>query len=487
MSKLLTRRRFLAATGAAGLTRPAAQPASARPWNVLFILIDDMGWTDLGCFGSTFHRTPNIDRLASQGMRFTNAYAACPVCSPTRASILTGKYPARLHITDWIPGLVPPGMAMREPEWTKQLPIEETTIAEALKPRGYTTAAIGKWHLGNPPFYPEKQGFDRNVAGTSEPQPPIYFSPYLIATLPDGPAGEYLTDRLTKESLRFLDETEGKPFFLYLAHFAVHMPIQAKKDVTKTYEERIRPGHSQSHPAYAAMVESVDDSVGALLRQLEQSGAADRTVVIFTSDNGGVVKPQHITSMEPLRGEKGTLWEGGIRIPLIVKWPGVTRPGSVCDVPVTSPDHFPTIAEITGAELPAGGVDGTSLTPLLRGAGSLKRDTLYWHYPHYNLHQALDPLRPSGAIRKGDFKLIEQYEDGSIELYNLRSDIGERFNLANSNPAKAEELRKDLHAWLKNVGAQMPTATPENYDPRQTEEWKKARARKQAEAARDRQ
>jgi arylsulfatase A-like enzyme len=483
MSKLLTRRNFLLTAGAAAASRIPAQTAE-RPWNVVFILIDDMGWTDLSCYGSTFYRTPNIDRLAKEGMRFTNAYAACPVCSPTRASILTGKYPARLHITDWIPGLVPPGMAMREPEWTKQLPLEETTIAEALKARSYRTGAIGKWHLGGRDYYPEKQGFDKNVGGTSEPQPPKYFAPYNIETLPEGPAGEYLTDRLATESLRFLDETGKQPFFLYLAHFAVHMPIQAKKDLTEAYEDRIRPGQSQSHPVYAAMVQSVDESVGALLRHLEQSGVADRTVVIFTSDNGGVIKPQHITSMEPLRGEKGTLWEGGIRVPLIVKWPGIARPGSVCDVPVSSPDYFPTIAEIAGARLPEGGLDGTSIVPLLRGSRSLKRDTLYWHYPHYNLHQALVPLRPSGAIRKGDFKLIEQYEDGSLELYNLRSDIGERFNLAYSHPQKAEELRNDLHAWLRSVGAQMPTPAPENYDPRKTEEWKKARARRQAEAAR---
>ena len=468
MTSTLTRRNFLGGALAAGLA--SRTRAQEKPWNFLFILIDDMGWTDLSCYGSTFYRTPNIDRLAAEGMRFTNAYAACPVCSPTRASILTGKYPARLHVTDWIPGMVPPGMRMHEPEWTKYLPPEETTIPELLKPRGYASASVGKWHLGSADHYPEKNGFDLNVAGTEAPSPTTYFSPYHIATIADGPPGEYLTDRITDEALRFLKSTGNKPYFLYMAEFAVHMPIQAKAEITKTYVARIRPGQSQSNPTYASMIDSVDQSVGRLLEH-----ADDRTVVIFASDNGGVIKGIHITSNEPLRGEKGTLYEGGIRVPTIVKWPGVTKPGSVCDVPIISADFYPTIAEIAGLPLPVGGVDGRSLVPLLRGTGQLEARSLYWHYPHYNLHQALEALLPSGAIRKGDFKLIEQYEDSSVELFNLHDDLGERYNLAKKMPEKADELRSDLAAWRKAVGAQMPTADPANYDPKKTVEWLKTR------------
>jgi arylsulfatase A len=473
MTSTLTRRNFLGAGLAATLARGAQSPQ--KPWNFLLILIDDMGWTDVGCFGSTFYQTPNIDRLAAQGMRFTNAYAACPVCSPSRASILTGKYPARLHVTDWIPGLVPPGVRMREPEWTKYLPLEETTIPELLKPRGYASASVGKWHLGGPEHYPEKNGFDLNVAGTQAPSPTTYFSPYNIATIADGPKGEYLTDRITDEALRFLKSTGDKPYFLYMSHFAVHMPIQGKAELAKMYVARIRPGQSQSNPVYAAMIDSIDQSVGRLLAQVEESGAADRTLVIFASDNGGVIKGIHITSNEPLRGEKGTMYEGGIRVPTIIKWPGVTKPGSVCDTPIISPDFYPTIAEIAGVPLPSGGVDGKSLVPLLRGTGSLEPRSLYWHYPHYDLHQALEALLPSGAIRKGEFKLIEQYEDGSVELFNLHDDLGERYNLAKKMPEKADELSNDLAAWRKVVGAQMPTPDPSNYDPKKTVEWLKTR------------
>ena len=476
MPRLPDRRRFLGAA-TAGALAPLCRGAADRKWNFLLILADDLGWTDLGCFGSTYYRTPHIDRLAAQGVRFTDAYAACTVCSPTRAAVLTGQYPARLRVTDWIPGLEPPGMKLRQPEWTRHLPHEETTIAELLKPAGYSSASIGKWHLGNEDSYPEKHGFDRNVAGTHAPSPKTYFAPYGIPTLEEGPPGEYLTDRLTDEALGYLSGLGGKPFFLYLAHFAVHLPIQGKADAARAYAARIRPGQSHSHPVYAAMIESLDDSVGRLLKKLDESGRADRTVVIFTSDNGGVIKPQHITSNEPLRGEKGTLYEGGIRVPLIIRWPGVTKPGSVSHVPVASIDFLPTIAEIAGLPLPPRGVDGKSLVPLLRGGGGLEREALYWHYPHYNLHQALTPLAPSGAVRKGDFKLIEQYEDGRLELFNLKDDPGERYNLAAALPGKARELQADLAAWRKSAGAQMPVPDPGNYDPRKTEEWKRSRNR----------
>jgi len=460
----------------------AGLPATQRRPNIVFILVDDLGWTDLGCFGSTFYRTPNIDRLAQEGMRFTSAYAACPVCSPTRASILTGKYPARLHLTDWIPGRTPPGLKMRPPDWTPYLPLGEVTLAEALKPAGYVSASVGKWHLGGPELYPEKQGFDFNFGGCELGAPPSYFYPYQVPNIRNGKKGEYLTDRLTDEALAFLENSRSRPFFLYLAHYAVHTPIEAKPDIAARYRTRVRPGQAHSHPGYAAMIESVDESVGRVLRKLEELDLGKDTIVFFTSDNGGVVGRQHITSNEPLREEKATLYEGGIRVPLIVRWPGVVKPGSVCHAPVISVDFFPTILEMCGLPAPAGAtLDGLSLLPLLKQSGQLPDRALYWHYPHYNFHQPLIPTRPCGAIRRGDFKLVEFYEDGFVELYNLREDIGERSNLAGVLPEKAAELRRDLEAWRKSVGAQMPIPTPENYDPAKTEEWMRERFHRQSQ------
>lgn len=470
----LHRRTFLTTLTAAPFLRAQKRP----PLNFIFILADDLGWTDLGCFGSTFYRTPNIDRLAKDGMRFTNAYAACPVCSPTRAAILTGRYPARLHVTDWIPGRTPPGVKMRVPEWTPHLPLSELSIPEALSNADYISASIGKWHLGNPEHYPEKQGFSLNFAGTHLGSPPNYFAPYGISNVPDNVKGEYLTDRLTTEALRFLDQSKHRPFFLYLAHYAVHTPLEAKPEMSARYRDRIRPGQAHSHPVYAAMIESLDESVGRVLAKLDQLGLSRNTVVIFTSDNGGVIGRRHITSNEPLREEKATLYEGGIRVPAIIRWPGITAPGSVSDTPITSVDYLPTICEMAGLQPPAP-VDGTSLAPLLKGQ-SIDRPAIYWHYPHYNFHQPLIPTRPCGAIRKGDYKLIEFYEDNAIELYNLKEDIGERQNLARSNRRKAAELRNDLAAWRKAVGAQMPIPAPEQYDPRQTEEWMHDRFRRQS-------
>jgi len=477
MAESVTRRTVLTSLlgGAAGLAA-----ARRRPPNIVFVLADDLGWTDLGCFGSSFYRTPNIDRLAQQGMRFTSAYAACPVCSPTRASILTGKYPARLHLTDWIPGRTPPGVRMRLPDWTPHLPLSEVTIPEALKPAGYVSASIGKWHLGDEEFYPEKQGFDFNFGGCHLGATPGYFYPYKIPNIRAGKSGEYLTDRLTDEALAFIENSKSRPFFLYLAHYAVHTPIEAKPEMAARYRPRVRPGQAHSHPEYAAMIESVDESVGRVLRKLEQLGIASDTIVVFTSDNGGVVGRRHITSNEPLREEKSTLYEGGIRVPLIVRWPGVVKPASVSDVPVSSVDHLPTLAEAAGGPGPSS-VDGVSLMPLLKQQAGLERDAIYWHYPHYNFHQPLIPTRPCGAIRKGDCKLIEFYEDGFVELYNLREDIGERKNLARALPDQAAELRRDLDTWRKSVGAQMPIAAPENYDPAKTEEWMRDRFQRQSE------
>ena len=461
-----TRRSFLKALGlgAASLAVGSARAAPKR-LNVVFFLIDDMGWTDAGCYGSTLYETPNIDRLAAQGMRFTDAYAACPVCSPTRASIMAGKYPARLKITNY---------------GSKPLPLEEVTVAEAFKEAGYTAFFAGKWHIGGKPeFWPEHQGFDINKGGNGTGSPSGgYFSPYKNPRLESGPAGEYLTDRLTDESLKFLDAHRDKPFFLYLSHYAVHTPLQAKKPVIAKYEAKLkkRPpkgpllrdegpraetGLVQRNTTFAAMVESVDDSVGRVMRKLGELGIADHTAIVFMSDNGGLstlVKGRGLsknppTCNLPLRAGKGWLYEGGIREPMIVKWPAVTKPGATCSVPVTSTDFYPTLLEMAGLPLrPKQHVDGISFASLLKGARSLPRKAIYWHYPHHHGSGSV----PSGAVRAGDWKLIEFYEEKRIELYNLKDDIGETKDLAEAMHAKRRELTALLDGWRKRVGATIP-------------------------------
>lgn len=424
--------------------------------NIVFILIDDMGWRDVGCFGSTFYRTPNIDRLAGEGMKFTNAYAACPVCSPTRASILTGKYPARLHVTDWIPGFTRQFAKLKSPAWTQYLSTEEITLADVLKPAGYISTSIGKWHLGDERYWPEKHGFDSNFGGTHQGQPPSYFSPYRIANIPNGPEGEYLTDRLADQAVKFIETNKDKPFFLYLPHYAVHGPHAAKADMIAQYEGKVSKKAPQHNPTYAAMVQSVDESVGKVCGALHDLGLEQRTIVIFTSDNGGLEGP---TSNEPLREGKGTLYEGGIREPMIVKWPGVVKAGAVCDSVVSSVDFYPTILEVAGvADKPGHVRDGLSILPLLKQTGAVSRDAIYWHYPHYH------HTTPGGAIRVGDFKLIEYYEDNRCELYNLKDDLSETTDLSAAMPQKVQEYRQKLAAWRNDVGAQMPMANP-NYDP----------------------
>jgi arylsulfatase A-like enzyme len=414
----------------------------------------------LACTGSGFYETPNIDRLAGQGLRFTSAYSACTVCSPTRASLLTGKYPARLHITDWIPGHPRPFAKLAVPKFLHELPLAEVTLAEALKPAGYASAAIGKWHLGGKGFLPTDQGFDLNAGGEHRGQPPSYFSPYGIGTLPDGPKGEYLTDRLTAEAERFVEANKDRPFFLYLAHYAVHTPLQAGKDVVGKYREKAKanPDQLQRNAVYAAMIASLDDGVGRLMRKLDDLGLADDTLVVFTSDNGGLLP---VTSNLPLRAGKGSAYEGGVRVPMIVRWPGVVKPGTVTDVPAISPDLFPTILEAARVASPADTpVDGVSLMPLLKGTGRPKRDALYWHYPHYHPGGA----SPYSAVRCGDEKLVEFLEDGRVELYDLKADPGEKEDLAAARPARAAELRKMLADWRTQVGAQMPTPNP-GHDP----------------------
>jgi arylsulfatase A len=440
----------------------AKAPAQPKP-NFVFILIDDLGWTDLGCYGSTFYRTPNLDRLAREGMRFTNAYAACPVCSPTRASIMTGKYPARLRLTDWLPGRGDlPSHKLSRPPLLQELPLEEQTLAEKLKSAGYVSASIGKWHLGGKSFAPEKQGFDLNVAGDHTGTPASYFFPYQnqrgsIPGLEKGEQGEYLTDRLTSEAERFIEKNQDKPFFLYLPHYAVHTPLVAKPQLLAKYQGEAKPGQLHNNPVYATMVESMDESVGRIVKKLEALGLADRTIIFFTSDNGGLAAKEGpntpATDNSPLRQGKGYLYEGGIRVPWIVKWPGGVKPGSLCHTPVSSVDFHPTILEIAGIQRSQQTIDGVSIAPLLKQTGGLKRDILYWHYPHYSNQGG----KPGAVVRQRDLKLIEFYEDNRLELYDLKQDLGEKDNLADRMPRKAAELQKKLAAWRKAVNAQMMT------------------------------
>jgi arylsulfatase A-like enzyme len=433
-----------------------ASAAPAQP-NVIVVLVDDMGWRDLSCQGSPYFETPHIDRLAASGMRFTHGYSACTVCSPTRAAMLTGQYPARLHITDWIPGHQRPHAKLSIPDWQKFLPLETVTVAERLKSAGYATASIGKWHLGGEPYFPEHQGFDRNVGGYDRGQPPSYFSPYKIPTLPDGPAGEYLTDREAAEAVTFIEAHRDRPFFLYLPHYAVHTPIQAKPAVKAKYEAKDASGLSVNNAGYAAMVESVDDCMGTILAALDRLGIRDRTAIFFTSDNGGLVSS---TDNAPARAGKGSAYDGGVRVPFVVSWPGVTRPGTTSAEPVITPDIPATILDLTGAgPEPSQPLDGVSLAPALRGE-PLGRDALYWHYPHYHPGGAT----PSSAIRAGDWRLVRFYEDGRRELYNLRADEGETTDLAAREPDRVAALTEKLDAWLASVGAQLPTPNPA-YDP----------------------
>jgi arylsulfatase A len=447
----------------------SAMAADTSPkMNLVVVLADDFGWTDLSCYGSDFYQSPHLDQLARDGMRFTANYSACTVCSPTRAALLTGKYPARLHITDWIPGQPPTNPKLTVPDFTKFLPHEEITIAEVLHQAGYATASIGKWHLGGKPYYPETQGFDLNIAGSEAPQPrPGYFAPYNIETITAGPDGEYITDRLGQEAERFIrtNAPKKKPFFLYLPHFAVHTPIQAKKDLVGRYKAKIRDGMRHSNAAYAAMIDSMDQTVGLIRRTLEELKIADRTIILFTSDNGGRVPT---TSNAPLRVGKGSCYEGGVRVPLIVYWPGGTPKNGLCDVPVHTIDLYPTILDMLQLkDEPGHRADGLSLVGLLRQEGSLPDRPLFWHYPHYQ-HYQQGGTTPYGAIRRGDYKLIEFYDDFRVELYNVREDIGEQKNLSDSQPDVVRRMRDELHAWRKEVQAQMPTPNPA-YDPTKPE------------------
>ncbi|MBX3398737.1 MAG: sulfatase-like hydrolase/transferase [Gemmataceae bacterium] len=442
-----------------------ALPVSAKP-NVILILADDLGAADLGCYGSTFHKTPHLDAFAKQGVKFSQGYAACPVCSPTRAALLTGKYPARLGITDWLPGRPDqPGQKLQRPPLPLQLPLEEVTLAERLKHHGYTTAHIGKWHLGGAGFEPTKQGFDINIAGDDTGTPLSYFAPFQrnakgnirkMPGLETAPEGEYLTDRLTIEAEKFIRANKEKPFFLYMPHYAVHTPMRAKEELIKKYENKPTFG-KQSHPVYAAMLESLDDSVGRILKVLDEEKLAENTIVIFTSDNGGLATlegmPQPPTFNGPHREGKGYLYEGGIRVPLIVRGPGA-KGGRVENAVVSSQDFVPTVCELCGVPCPTT-LDGVSFARALAGGGPPERDALYWHYPHY----ANQGSKPGGAIREGNYKLIEFYENGRKELFDVTK--GEGQNLIESKPDVAARLAEKLDAWRKTVKAKMPTPNPD--------------------------
>jgi len=495
MRKINSRREFLktmiGGTVAALLPAGIMQQAAARfkrPLNFVFFLIDDFGWMDIGANNPhCFYDTPNIDRLARSGMNFTNGYAACPVCSPTRFSIMTGKYPSRFDATEWFSGKRS-GRFNPAPlnDW---MPLEEVTLAEALKEHGYKTGFVGKWHLGaDEKYWPENQGFDNNVGGWAVGSPRGgYFAPFDNPRLGDYPEGSHLPKVLTDESLKLLDEYENNPFLLYLAYYSVHTPLQGRDDLIAKYqarrqeildaeerefgpEEQVWPVSSQRrvrlrqcHAVYGAMVEAMDEQIGRVLDKLEQLGIADNTAVIFMSDNGGLSTSEGSpTSNLPLRGGKGWLYEGGIREPFLISWPGMTKPGSQSDVPVISTDFYPTILDMAGLPLKnEQHLDGVSLVPLLTGATSIDRDAIYWHYPHYSNQGGF----PGGAIRMGDWKLIERFEDGRVHLYDVQNDIGEREDLSDKYPERVEQMRSKLHAWYIEVDAKFLQPKGDNQNP----------------------
>lgn len=452
-----------------------------QPPNIVFILVDDLGWADLGCYGSKFYETPNIDKLATQGMLFKQAYSANPVCSPTRASIMTGKYPTRVGITDWIPGLDPKDRKLLGPEDLHELPLDEITLAESLKKWGYHTFFAGKWHLGGEGYYPEDQGFDINIGGHEKGSPPGgYYSPYNNPKLADGPEGEYLTDRLTTESIHFIESKAGAPFFLFLSFYTVHTPIEANRQYVPKFREKLEllgdtairqvREHDgltvidQLNPDYASMVYAMDQNVGRLLNKLDQLGLSDHTLIIFTSDNGGLstlasdrmIAP---TSVRPLRAGKGWCYEGGIRVPLLIRMPGKVPPDTESDDPVISCDFYPTIMEIAGIpeEVDQQHIDGTSLMPVLKGEGNLSRELLFWHYPHYHG----SAWTPGAAIRWNNWKLIEFYEWDKTELYNLANDPEEMNDLAADYPTLVNEMRRKLRQKQEETSAKFPLKNPD--------------------------
>lgn len=463
--------------------------------NIIFILADDLGYSDPGCYGSTFYETPNLDRLAIQGVTFSDAYAACPVSSPTRASIMTGKYPVKTGITDWIPGRQAtnsggPSDKLIAQSFNLKLDLEEITIAEVLKERGYITMISGKWHLGEDSIYwPENQGFSVNAGGFSKGAPVRnkkangYFSPYGNPRLEDGPEGEYLTDRQTDEAIKFIEKNRKKPFYLFLSYYAVHNPMQAKEehikkftgkaessglsetdpftrerdwirsDMSNNYKERI----IQSNPVYAAMIYSMDENIGRLLKKVDELGIQDNTVIFFTSDNGGLSTSEGSpTCNAPLRAGKGWLCEGGIRVPLIIKYPGKGKPRTVIHTPVSSIDFFPSILDICGIKYHNDDIDGISLVPLFE-KDEMPERPLFWHYPHYS-NQGVEP---GSAVRLGRYKLIDNFERERLELYDLEADISEKHDISSAHPEKTKELYKLLEEWRKLNNARMMLPNPD--------------------------
>jgi len=468
----------------------ALDAADAPKPNVIVILADDLGWVDLSCYGSTFHESPNLDKLAAQGMRFTQAYSSSPYCSPSRAAIMTGRHPARVKITDYIPSNGKSGKLLPA-EMKMELPLEEVTMAEVLRDAGYATWSVGKWHLGERGFLPEDQGFEVNIAGNHSGAPTSFFWPYghdnptaakryhgspVPGLVEGGQQGEHLCDRLTSEAMKLIEKRkQGQPFFLYLPFYDVHTPIMAKPELLKKYEAKAArlglppvpkaPGstednrahggiqakmpETQVNPTYAAMIETMDTNVGLLMAKLDELGIADNTLILFTSDNGG----HNVTSNRPLRGCKGWLYEGGVREPWIVKWPGVTKPGSTCDVPVMNTDILPTVLEVCGLpSKPDLHRDGVSFVSLLKGETKPVHEALFWHFPHYGNHGS----GPCSSVRIGDWKLIHWLEDDSVELFSLSTDLGEKTDLAAQQPDRVKDLRARLDAWRKETDANMP-------------------------------
>ena len=433
--------------------------AAPQP-NIVVIMADDLGWRDLHCYGNEQIDTPFLDQLAAEGMRFTDAYAAAPVCSPTRAAMMTGLAPARLRLTNHAPGnpdgFALPGSDLQEPETVRHLALSYTTIAERLSAAGYATGHVGKWHLSyvNPrgseqldqrELYPEKQGFDVNIGGNSSGGPPSYFSPYRNSTLKDGAAGEYLPSRLADEAMNFVRSNRDRPFFLNWWPYSVHYPMQAPAELIAKYRQR----KEVKDPVYAAMIEGMDAAIGGFLKQLDEAGLRDNTLILFKSDNGG-----YSGDNRPLRGFKGTLYEGGLRVPWIVRWPGRVPTGSICATPVISTDCHPTLLEAAGLQpAPGSTLDGRSLIPLFEQKPGFDRDAIFFHYPNYAFHKK---NRLGSAMRAGDFKLITYYDNGELELYRLSSDIGEEVNLSQQHPEIVRQLKDKLDAWLRQTDARLP-------------------------------
>ena len=443
------------------------------PPNIVLIYVDDLGWRDLSVQGSRYYETPNLDRLATEGMRFTDAYSNAPNCAPSRAALLSGQYAPRT-------GIYTVDAAARGPtELRKLVPVtnqtelslEVVTLAEMLADAGYATGHAGKWHLGGEGFLPQDQGFTWSVAGDEQGSPPDYFYPYergqhFLRDLEEGKEGEYLADRLVEESIRFIERQTDTPFFLYLSHYSVHTPIQGKPELAARYVDKAA-ADGQDNPTYAAMVQSVDEGVGRIIDTLDQLGLAENTVVIFYSDNGGFGPA---TSMLPLRGSKGMLYEGGIRVPLIVRWPGYVEPGSVTNEPVIGTDFYPTLAEIAGANLESDHIlDGTSFLPVLRETGEIQARDLVWHFPAYLEadRSVSGPWRttPASAIRRGAYKLIYFFEDGRSELYDLTEDVSESNDLSLKMPEVTDELDAALQAWWEGTGAFVPSEPNPLYNP----------------------